>query len=196
MGKAEKTRQLIIKKTAPIFNRQGYAGTSLSDLTEATGLTKGSIYGNFKDKNEVALHALKYNLNLIITAFGQEREGVFHAVDLLLSYPRAYNKIYKILLEQGGCPILNTLTDADDTHAELARMALMAIKRWRRDIIGILEKGKKAGEIKSEVDSSGLAESLISLIEGGSFLAKSTGENSYMKNAIALTERLIHEAAK
>lgn len=46
--KSERTRQFIIEKVAPIFNRKGYAGTSLSDLTEATGLTKGAIYGNFK----------------------------------------------------------------------------------------------------------------------------------------------------
>ena len=57
MSKAEKTRQFIIEKTAPIFNKKGFAGTSLSDMTEATGLTKGSIYGNFADKDEVAMAA-------------------------------------------------------------------------------------------------------------------------------------------
>ena len=50
MVRSEKTRQLIIEKTASIFNKKGYTGTYLSDLTNATGLTKGSIYGNFKDK--------------------------------------------------------------------------------------------------------------------------------------------------
>ena len=39
MNKAEKTRQFIVEKTAPIFNMKGDAGTSLSDMTEATGLT-------------------------------------------------------------------------------------------------------------------------------------------------------------
>ena len=53
-SRSEKTRQLIIETAAPIFNKKGYAGTSLSDLTQATGLTKGSIYGNFKNKDEVA----------------------------------------------------------------------------------------------------------------------------------------------
>lgn len=43
MTKAEKTRNFIVEKTAPIFNMKGYAGTSLNDITAATGLTKGSI---------------------------------------------------------------------------------------------------------------------------------------------------------
>lgn len=43
MNKAQRTRQFIVEKTAPIFNVKGYAGTSLADMTEATGLTKGSV---------------------------------------------------------------------------------------------------------------------------------------------------------
>ncbi|MDO9376148.1 MAG: TetR/AcrR family transcriptional regulator, partial [Ferruginibacter sp.] len=65
MTKAEKTRNFIVEQTAPIFNKKGYAGTSLTDLTEATGLTKGSIYGNFANKDEVALAAYDYNLSLL-----------------------------------------------------------------------------------------------------------------------------------
>jgi len=60
MSKAEQTRQFIIEKTAPIFNKKGYFATSLSDITTATGLTKGSIYGNFKDKDDLALHVYTY----------------------------------------------------------------------------------------------------------------------------------------
>src|SRR5688572_3708282 len=61
MNKAQRTRQLIVEKTAPVFNVKGYAGTSLSDMTEATGLTKGSVYGNFANKEEVALAAFDHN---------------------------------------------------------------------------------------------------------------------------------------
>jgi AcrR family transcriptional regulator len=58
--KAAKTSRYIIERTAPIFNRNGYTGTSLSDITKATGLTKGAIYGNFKNKEELALEAFNY----------------------------------------------------------------------------------------------------------------------------------------
>ncbi len=61
MSKAERTRQFIVEKTAPLFNAKGYAGTSLSDMTDATGLTKGSIYGNFANKDEVALAVFDHN---------------------------------------------------------------------------------------------------------------------------------------
>ena len=60
--KAQLTAQYIIETVAPIFNKNGYAATSLSDLTKATGLTKGAIYGNFKNKEELAIIAFKYNV--------------------------------------------------------------------------------------------------------------------------------------
>ena len=44
ISKSEKTTKYIIKTVAPIFNRKGYAATTMSDLTAATGLTKGAIY--------------------------------------------------------------------------------------------------------------------------------------------------------
>lgn len=52
MSKAERTKQFIIEKTAPIFNAKGYMGTSMNDIMNATGLTKGSIYGNFETKTK------------------------------------------------------------------------------------------------------------------------------------------------
>jgi TetR/AcrR family transcriptional repressor of nem operon len=61
MSKAEKTKQFIIEKTATLFNTKGYTSTSLSDITAVTGLTKGSIYGNFENKDDVALQAYKHN---------------------------------------------------------------------------------------------------------------------------------------
>ena len=60
MKKAERTRQSIIEKTAVLFNTKGFEGTTLQDLTACTGLTKGALYGNFKDKEEIATEAFRY----------------------------------------------------------------------------------------------------------------------------------------
>jgi TetR/AcrR family transcriptional repressor of nem operon len=60
MTKAERTRQFIIEKAAPIFNQKGVAGTSMSDIMEATKLAKGGLYGNFESKEEICVEAYKY----------------------------------------------------------------------------------------------------------------------------------------
>lgn len=70
--KAQRTTAFIIKTVAPVFNKHGYIGTSMSDLTEATGLTKGALYGNFENKEALALAAFQYNRDKLIAAIDSE----------------------------------------------------------------------------------------------------------------------------
>ena len=67
----ELTRQLIIEKALPIFNAKGNAATSISDITSATGITKGAIYGNFKNKDEVATAAFEKGVEIVATQIGK-----------------------------------------------------------------------------------------------------------------------------
>jgi AcrR family transcriptional regulator len=189
--RSERTRQLIIESAAPIFNKKGYAGTSMSDLTTATGLTKGSIYGNFKDKDDVAVHAFQHNIDLIFDFFSKELKAAGSTLDKLLAYPRGFREVYRMILSYGGCPILNTAVEADDTHAVLRKMAVDVLAKWKKSIASLIEKGKSEGVIDTAAHAQNMAEILIAVMEGGSVLSKVTGEESYMLNAIDTDEKMI-----
>ncbi|OGG93744.1 MAG: hypothetical protein A2508_04035 [Candidatus Lambdaproteobacteria bacterium RIFOXYD12_FULL_49_8] len=191
MGKAERTRQYIIEKAAPLFNRKGYAGTSMSDLTQALGMTKGAIYGNFKDKDEVAIEAFKFNLAFINRSFESEQSQSPTGTAKLMSYARAYRKIYKEVLLNGGCPILNTAAEADDTHPKLHHLARQAIIQWKRRLVSLVEAGKAEGALDADTDAHRFAETVIALFEGGGVMAKVTGQESYMESALTEIEELI-----
>ena len=64
--KAEITTDYILEIAAPIFNKNGYAATSMRDITEATSLTKGAIYGNFKNKEDLAIAAFKFTVKSLM----------------------------------------------------------------------------------------------------------------------------------
>lgn len=189
--KSELTKQLIIEKSAPVFNKKGFAGTSLSDLTRATGLTKGSIYGNFKDKGDVAASVFKYNINNLVNFLSREMEQGKSAVEKLQAIAGAYRKLYKNMVAFGGCPLLNCATEADDTNQVLGKLAIEAIDLLKKTICALIVCGQKNGEIKAQVDSQNLSEVILSLLEGGSFLSKVTGEKSFLTNSIDLIEQLI-----
>jgi AcrR family transcriptional regulator len=189
--RSQKTRKFIIETAAPIFNKKGYAGTSMADLTTATGLTKGSIYGNFKDKDDVAVHAFQHNIDLIFDFFSKELQAAGSTLDKLMAYPRGFRKIYPMILSYGGCPILNTGVEADDTHAVLRKIAVDVLAKWKRSIVVLINKGIDEGHIDPATDAQSAAEILIALMEGGSVLAKVTGEVSYMINAIDTAETMI-----
>ena len=87
LSKAEKTRQLIIERSAPLFNKRGYAGTSMNDIMAATGLTKGGLYGNFESKDEIAALAFEYSYNKLKTEL----------VSVIRQQQTSLEKLYAIL---------------------------------------------------------------------------------------------------
>jgi TetR/AcrR family transcriptional regulator, transcriptional repressor for nem operon len=190
-GKSERTKKFIIEKVSSLFNKKGFAGTSLSDMTRATGLTKGSIYGNFRDKDEVALCAFEFGITRITAAFAEGMAGQTTYLGKLLVYPRVYRSMRDEILANGGCPLANTLTDADDTHSALRKAAMDTLKEWRKTICRLIEKGQNAGEFRHDIDPAITALSIITLIEGASVLAKGTGSMEYFTNGINSVERLI-----
>jgi AcrR family transcriptional regulator len=179
MGKSEQTKAFIIQKTAPLFNSKGYAGTSLSDMTNATKLTKGSIYGNFANKDEVALAVFDYNLNKVASIISKEMDRRRSAKEKLLVYGEVYSNYEKYAFPFGGCPILNTAIESDDTHPELKKQVAVAINNWKKNIVGIIEKGIVAKEFAKGTDTEQVALTIIALIEGGVMISKATGKSAY-----------------
>ncbi|HOS40683.1 MAG TPA: TetR/AcrR family transcriptional regulator [Spirochaetota bacterium] len=182
--KSERTRARIVARVAPLFNRKGYAGTSLSDMTEAAGLTKGAIYGNFDGKDEVALHAFRHNIGGIIAELEGAVRSRDRCADKLRAYTETYRRIYPAIAAGGGCPLANTLCDADDTHPGLRAEAGRMLARWRDTIARIVARGIASGECAPSADPRRAAMTIITLIEGGALLAAGARSADYFMNAL------------
>lgn len=195
MSKAERTRQFIIEQTAPVFNAKGYAGTSLNDMITVTGLTKGAIYGNFENKDDVAVAAFDYNFGRV-TAYLRERIlATEHAVERLLVYPKVYRDILSIPFLQYGCPILNTSTEADDTHPVLRQKATDAVQFWKNSLMNQVLRGIERNEIKGDTNAEEIAVVIISMIEGAVMQAKLTGQPAELRIAMQFLERYIRASS-
>jgi AcrR family transcriptional regulator len=68
-GKRERTRAALIEAAARLIGTQGYHGTSLEDVAKAAGMSRGAIYGNFKDRDELFLAVLEARWQPIIPPF-------------------------------------------------------------------------------------------------------------------------------
>jgi len=191
LSKAERTRQFIIETTAGIFNTKGYAGTSLSDLTEATHLTKGSIYGNFENKEDVALSVFDYNLSKIRKTITQRMQKAVSYQEKLMVYAQVYHSFSGTSFPTGGCPILNTAVEADDTNTLLKAKAAKAVMDWKKDISNLIAAGIETGEFKADTDVDRIAYSIIALIEGGIMIAKITDHSSNLDKILITVEQFI-----
>lgn len=191
LTKRDRTRQAVIEATAHIFNTKGYAGTSINDITEASGLTRGSVYGNFHNKEEVALAAFDYNLKMVKNTVQSRMAEAKTNFEKLMAYIEAYDHYSKGKFPAGGCPILNTATEADDTNPLLKERSAKAILSWKKGITNILNEGVRSGEFASDVDADQLAISLIALIEGGIMIAKATNSQTNLDKVLKTAKLLI-----
>ncbi len=191
MSKSENTRQFIVEKTAPVFNTKGYAGTSMNDIMSATGLSKGCIYGNFGNKDEVALAAFDYNHHKVNEHMKSRILATDNAIERLLVYPNTYRNYFRYPYLQAGCPILNTSAEADDTHPKLKGKAVKALAFWKTSIENQIKRGIARKEIKEETDPTEVAVIMISMIEGAFMQAKVTNRTTELKIAMDFLEKLI-----
>lgn len=191
LSKSEHTKQFIIEKTAPVFNRQGYAGTSMNDIMSATGLSKGCIYGNFENKDEVALAAFDYNHNKVNEHMKKRILATDNAIERLLVYPHTYKNYFRYPYLQDGCPILNTATEADDTHPKLRERAQKALEFWKTSIENQIKRGIARNEIKPDANPTEVAVVMISMIEGALMQAKLTQNTQNLTIAMNYLEKLI-----
>ena len=191
LSKADRTRQFIIETTAPIFNMKGYAGTSMSDITQATGLTKGSIYGNFGNKEDVALAVFDHNYTKVSSIIQQRIQKATTYHDKLMVYAQVYDQFTRSTFPVGGCPILNTAVEADDTNNLLKDRAAKAIIKWKKSVQDLIQGGIATGEFKADVDHVTLAVSIVALIEGGVMISKVTHSQACMDRVMHTVEMLI-----
>ena len=193
MSKAEQTKTKIIQEAANLFNQKGYAASSISDIMQATGLKKGGIYNHFQSKDELALAAFDYAVNLVTqriwNAVKQEKNAIAR-LKTLVSVHLDYVDNPPI---PGGCPIMNTAIEWDDTNSLLREHAIgvalrdrtkQAMDSWRNLIIRIVEKGIKKGEMKPNIESDTIATVLISTIEGGIMMSKLYQDSIHLERVI------------
>lgn len=172
LSKAAKTKQLIIEKSAPLFNTKGYAATSMNDIMEATGLTKGGLYGNFQSKDEIATLAFEYSYNKVktelVAAIKQQRTSL-EKLYAILNFYRSYTIRPQI---EGGCPIQNTAIDSDNTYPFLKKKARQALDDFLDGLEMIIQNGIKYKEFKASVHPRREAEIIYAQIGGALMMAK------------------------
>lgn len=188
MTKAERTRQFIIEKAAPIFNQKGVAGTSMSDIMEATKLAKGGLYGNFDSKETLCLEVFTYLSNLTHDAVTKIINDAPTAKAKLFALLDFYDtKLLKNNL--GGCPILNFGTEADDTNPLMRQKVNEVIIRFKNRFSKIITDGKQTGELTANFDAELFALKAFTMIEGAILICKIQNTGKHMHIVIDLLKK-------
>ena len=196
MRSGELTRENIIRQAAALFNQQGFAGASMSDIMQATGLQKGGIYRHFESKEALALEAFDYAVAQTAARFTEALEGREHAVDRLHAVVDVFARLHDDPPVPGGCPMLNTAVESDDGNPALRGRARAAMDGLRTLVRQTVRKGIPRGEVRADVDGDELGSLLISTLEGGVALSRLYGDGVHLQRAADAMRRYLDERVR
>ena len=193
LTKAERTTAYIIETVAPVFNKHGYIGTSMSNLTDATGLTKGALYGNFENKEALSLAAFKYSSKHLLETIDEKLDTEGNSLKKLFALTKFYRNYDTYTLNMGGCPILNVGVDAQYNNELLKGAVKETIKTIEGKIALVLENGVNNNELNLPVTPLQFAKQFYTMLQGAVAMATITNDRKYLLNTVAYLEQLVQK---
>jgi AcrR family transcriptional regulator len=172
MRNSEITREKILSIAASLFNTQGFKATSLSDITEATGLTKGAIYRHFEDKEDLEESTYDFMARHIQEKFTQVVRSHTNAPDKLKAICGFFVSYIQNPVISGGCPILNAGVESDDTKPGLNAKVSGLLNILQTSLEKIIRNGIRYGQIRENTDPVLFATVFIASLEGAVLMSK------------------------
>ncbi len=155
----------IAEAAMRVFWLRGYAGTSIQDLVEGTGLGRGSLYNAFGSKQGLYEFALRryYEMTAFNVALLAEEGEVKELIRRLL---------LKIVAEElqdtenFGCMVANASLEVARHDSGVAELVAKNFSRMERALTALLLRGQAAGEIDPGKRPEALARFIVSTIQG------------------------------
>jgi len=165
----EETRLKILESALDLFHRGSFTGTSINQIVEKAGITKGALFHYFRGKNELGYAVVDECLASEIQEAWIEplATSVNPASDIMaiVEGQAACLKETPEMIEL-GCP-LNNLAQEMSTLDESFRLRLLALyEEWEGAIEKSILAGIDAGNVRSDIDPKASAVTLVALLEG------------------------------
>jgi AcrR family transcriptional regulator len=154
--KGGETRRRILEVAAEAFAERGYAGTSVSDVLKASGVTKGGFYFHFPSKEVLALAALRQ----------KQEQWTAAVMAAVLRHPRAVDQLAAMVdalcdqhEQDPACRAISRLsTELGDEHPELRPELGTQLTTWMDLVAALVRRGQDEGDIRPEVEPQVAAE--------------------------------------
>lgn len=193
MRDPEYTRNKILQRSGVLFNTLGYKSTSISDITGATGFTKGAIYTHFRNKEELE----RTSLAMLAESMYEKMRNAIKVEPTAGLKLRAIFRFFESYITdppfKGGCPLMNAAIESDDASPVLKKEALKILSTLRRSIVVVLENGIKHGQIKPGINAEFFATLIIASLEGAIMMGKLQDNNEDIRRILKHLESQLRE---
>jgi len=162
-AKGEATRAFLLRTAAQVFAERGYAGTALTDLIAASGLTKGAFYFYFQSKSALALAVLRDQQERWLRQVGERVLPAGTAVEQFRALAPA---MLELLAAEPGAWSITRLTKDLAADPATADEVSEPMGRWVDFVADIVRRGQAGGDLRPGVDPHHVAVVLVGAFDG------------------------------
>lgn len=156
----------ILSHAMRIFLEKGYHGTSIDNITQAAGLTKGALYWHFESKEALLKKIIeefeKLFLDGLIEAVEEVKGDTVDKIEKYFNYNAAFSYYNREL-----CVSFTTLSgELVGAHHPIEPEIRRIYKKYRDFLSDLILQGKKEKVFKKEIDAELAALTLIAFHDG------------------------------
>ncbi|PAW37196.1 hypothetical protein CIL06_16365 [Pantoea vagans] len=184
------SRDDALNKAMRVFWRNSYEGTSLDDLSKATGMNRPSLYNAFGDKERLFCSAVEWYLTHegSLTQHWLEKDGpVAETFGNLLS---GYIKLFSQPDSGRGCMVVLGAINCRPEHQHLSDKLSALRRNTHAQAKAFLQRAADRGELKAEAQPGALAEFFMAIFNGLSIQARDGSTPEQMHHIVGQALRL------
>lgn len=171
----------VVATARQVFNETGYHGTSVDDLSRATGLSKGSLYGAFGDKARLFQRVFDDYCAASDEGAAALLDG---PEDQALDRARAWLRSVEGPSDRRGCLLAKGTAELSWEDGAIAARSLAAFQTLIDSLRRLVEQAQRAGLVDPDADPQALGGLILTTHRGLEALAKA-GVDSAIRTSVA-----------
>jgi TetR/AcrR family transcriptional repressor of nem operon len=165
-------KERIVHESLKLFSLKGFSSTSLHDILQAAGTSKGGFYNHFRSKEDlfyaVLDEARKIWRERNLDGLDQVEKPVDKVRKLLENFRDRYLKDSENF--PGGCVFITLSVELNDQSPHLSKEIDKGFHGLKNMIRRLLDEGVRADELKKDLRTGDIAEMLFAGMLGASVI--------------------------
>jgi len=162
--KGEETKRKIIEVSEILFTENGYDSTSVQDICNKAEISKGAFFYHFPTKEFLFLEILDKYLSELDKRMNEIEKKSKNTLRAMEEMVVILEEIF--ITSEGKFTIFLEFMRKASKNAEIMKKILYQFQKYKKYVYEMIEKGKREGNIKKEIDSEFISQLIISLAIG------------------------------
>ncbi len=184
-------RDEVLRIAMELFWDKGYHATSISDLTEAMGVLRGSLYKAFRDKHSLFIESLKTYSTLTLA---QLKEIIHSASDPLEGLHKCLDRVAGVTDKKNarrGCFMINSSLELVPEDRTVTTVTNQHYDQVEAIFTEAIDNARKSGQLRKDLDSSAGANTILHWAMGSCVVAKTKSGKERVNHSLTHMRRML-----